>query len=66
MTSYDVTEAMLKYGGGFVRQLALLLRQADEDNTRRLVAAFPEYLDTYRERARRDQGMRRDTHADTQ
>ena len=52
-TEYDVTEAMVKYGGGFVRQLAILIRLADADNKRRLVEAFPEYLEQYRELARR-------------
>jgi len=48
MTEYDVTEAMLKYGGSFVQQLARLIRLADADNKRRLVDAFPEYLAEYR------------------
>jgi hypothetical protein len=52
MTEYDVTEAMLRYGGSFVQQLARLIRMADADNKRRLVEAFPEYLEQYRELAR--------------
>jgi hypothetical protein len=51
VTDYDVTEAMLKHGGSFVRQLATLIRLADEDNRRRLVAAFPEYMAKYRDLA---------------
>lgn len=49
LTEYDVTEAMLLYGGSFVQALAKLIRQADEGNKQRLVAAFPEYLAKYRE-----------------
>lgn len=44
---YEITEAMIQYGGGFVRQLGILLRLADEDNKRRLLEAFSEYLHTY-------------------
>lgn len=51
MTAYDVTEAMLVYGGGFVKALALAFRAADKENTARLAAAFPELLEEYRELA---------------
>lgn len=44
MGEWDVTEAMIVYGGNFVRQLGMLIRAADGDNKRRLVDAFPEYL----------------------
>lgn len=46
---YDVTEAMIVYGGGFVSGLGHLFRQADPVNQRKLKAAFPEYWNTYRE-----------------
>lgn len=51
MTLYDITEAMIRYGGNFVQQLGQLMRAADEDNRRRLVEAFPEYMQQYRELA---------------
>jgi len=46
---WAITEAMIVYGGGFVQQLGALYRQADEDNQRRLKAAFTEYWARYRE-----------------
>lgn len=51
-TEFEITEAMIIYGGSFVQSLGRLVRQADEDNKRRLVAAFPEYFEKYRELAR--------------
>jgi hypothetical protein len=48
---YEITEAMIVYGGGFVSQLGRLLLLADDDNKRRLLAAFPEYLHQYDELA---------------
>lgn len=48
---HDITEAMIVYGGGFVSQLGRLLRLADVDNRRRLVEAFPEYIQQYDELA---------------
>jgi len=50
---YDVTEAMILYGGSFVQQLGKLLRAADAENKSRLVAAFPEFIKEYREIAAR-------------
>jgi hypothetical protein len=46
--AYDITGAMIQMGGGFVRGLGHLYRQADEDNQRRLATAFPEYFEKYR------------------
>lgn len=51
-TEYGVTEAMLNYGGGFVRKLAEAYRAADKDNRTRLRTAFPEYWQQYAELAR--------------
>jgi hypothetical protein len=48
---HDITETMIVYGGGFVSQLGRLIRLADDDNTRRLVEAFPEYIQQYDELA---------------
>ena len=51
-TEWEITEAMIVYGGSFVQTLGRLIRQADVDNKRRLVAAFPEYIEQYKELAR--------------
>lgn len=39
--------AMKMYGGGFVKSLADLWLQADESNSAKIEAAFPEYIDKY-------------------
>lgn len=46
-----VVSAMERLGGGFIKGLAALYRQADEDNRRRLREAFPQYWDKYAELA---------------
>lgn len=51
-TDYDISEAMIRFGGGFVSQLGLLFRQADLANRARLKAAFPDYWRRYAEMAR--------------
>ncbi len=48
---YEITEAMIRFGGSFVAQLGRLFRLADYDNQSRLRAAFPEYWREYRELA---------------
>lgn len=48
----DVTEAMLKWGGGFVKALAQAMRIADDDNLKKLKDAFPEYWKQYKEMAK--------------
>ncbi len=50
---YGTTDAMLQFGGGFVKQLALLYRQADAANRARLRDAFPDYWKTYSQLADR-------------
>lgn len=50
-TEWEITEAMIRFGGGFVQGLGRLYRQADHDNQRRLVSAFPEYFKEYKELA---------------
>lgn len=47
VTRHEVLDAMEEFGGGFVRHLAAAWRRADEDNFRRLKAAFPHYWDQY-------------------
>jgi len=49
LTDYAITEAMLKYGGGFVADLAALFRRGDSENQAILKAAFPHYWREYAE-----------------
>lgn len=49
VTDYDITEAMIIYGGNFVHTLGNLFRLADEVNQAKLRMAFPEYWEEYRE-----------------
>jgi hypothetical protein len=52
ITERDVIEAMISYGGGFVSRLGEAWLRADEDNSARLLKAFPEYCEQYAEFAR--------------
>ena len=45
---------MEKFGGSFVKALAVMLRMADSNNYRKLEATFPEYFKEYREMAKKD------------
>ena len=47
--SLAVYQGMRKYGGRFVLALAEALVQADEDNTKRIKEAWPEYWAQYLE-----------------
>lgn len=47
-SDYQITEAMLKYGGSFVAGLGTLYRQADDVNRAKLKAAFENYWEEYR------------------
>lgn len=42
-----IVNAMRCYGGGFVSALAVAISRADNDNARRIHAAFPHYIDQY-------------------
>lgn len=53
MTDYEITDAMIVYGGGFVRGLAHLFTLADPQNQERLKNAFPDYWQQYADLARR-------------
>jgi hypothetical protein len=53
-TIYGILETMERYGGSFVRQLALLYRRADEVNRAKLEATFQEYFLQYDKIASRD------------
>jgi hypothetical protein len=50
-SEYELPEAMTRFGGSFVQQLALLIRLADESNKRKLWTTFPEYIKQYEELA---------------
>ena len=61
---YDITEAMITYGGGFVAGLGRLYRQADPENQRRLKRSFPMYFEEYAEMVRRRRQTRREAWGD--
>lgn len=42
-----ITEAMIRFGGNFVRELGKLYRRADQTNASRLRSAFPDYWEKY-------------------
>ena len=53
MTSDDViTEAMIRYGGSFAKQLGELFRVADNENRDKLIRAFADYWSEYSESAK--------------
>jgi ABC-type transporter MlaC component len=51
MTDYEITAAMIMYGGSFAAQLGRLFRLADPENQQKLKAAFPEYFIQYHDLA---------------
>lgn len=51
---FDVLRAMERYGGGFIRSFAALMRHADHHNFSRLKAAFPDYWEEYKTMAELD------------
>ena len=53
MSDYEITGAMIKYGGSFVEALGQLHRLGDAINQRRLRLAFPEYWKQYSDLAER-------------
>jgi hypothetical protein len=50
-SNYEILEAMHRYGGGFVKQLAVLYRLADRDNQEKLASTFWHYFRQYDEMA---------------
>ena len=44
-------KAMKKYGGSFIKSLAVCMEHADHQNYRRLQLAFSEYFEKYRKMA---------------
>lgn len=57
VTDYEMAQAMIFFGGSFVRMLGQLWHRADEENRAIILAAWPGYVEEYRELARlkRDQ-----------
>lgn len=53
VTLFEITEAMIIYGGSFAQALGHLVRLADPVNQQRLLEAFPELFTEYEELARR-------------
>jgi len=51
MTDFEITRAMVRYGGSFTSRLGQLFQAGDPDNQARLKAAFPEYWEKYAELA---------------
>ena len=49
VTEDEIVDVMVFYGGSFVRALGRLYLVADAVNRRRVVDAFPDYFDEYRE-----------------
>jgi hypothetical protein len=58
MTDYDITDAMIIYGGSFVQALGRLFRLADPENQRKLKTAFPDYFVEYHQLAMTKQPRR--------
>jgi hypothetical protein len=50
-SEHEILEAMHQYGGGFVRQLAVLYRLADRGNQEKLAMTFAHYFKQYDEMA---------------
>lgn len=46
-SKYWTSKAMRTYGGSFVQALGVCLLSADDENTKRLETAFPEYFEKY-------------------
>jgi len=47
VSDQETAEAMIRYGGNFVRALADLYRQADDENRARIKATWSEYWRKY-------------------
>lgn len=54
-----VAEAMIKYGGGFVRQLGYALQHADAVNRLKIQRTWPDYWEQYKEMALSDERRKR-------
>lgn len=47
LTDFQITETMMKHGGGFVSRLGVLFRHADDNNQAKLKEAFAAYWYRY-------------------
>lgn len=60
MTDFEekllVARSMIRFGGGFVRSLGEALQRADQHDSYRICAAFPEYWKDYLQKAK-DNGL---------
>lgn len=52
VSDYEIAEAMQFFGGSFVAALGYAWHRGDDVNRATLMAAFPEYVEQYRELAR--------------
>jgi hypothetical protein len=52
VTDYEIVQAMERFGGHFVKALAVCCHRADADNFNRIRAAFPELWAEYAEHVR--------------
>ena len=46
----SVAQAMIRYGGGFVKQLGVALMLADLVNQKKIKDTWPEYWETYKKK----------------
>jgi hypothetical protein len=53
-SDWDILEAMTKYGGSFVKQLAILYRLADPNNKKKLENTFGDFFRKYDDIADKD------------
>ena len=54
----EAARLMQSIGGGFASHIAAAFFVADKDNTQRLLEAFPELFDRYKEMARQERENR--------
>lgn len=52
-TTSQIADAMIRHGGSFVKALGEAMLRADDRNTHRILAAFPDYIETYAALARK-------------
>jgi len=52
---FAVAEAMMKYGGSFVKALGRALMCADRENTKKIKETFSDYWEEYKKWAKKDE-----------
>ena len=50
MISYEVLDIMMIYGGGFVKQLVILYKMADDENKQKLEETFKVLFDKHKDK----------------